>query len=271
MALAPNGNTLYVADAGNHAVRTVDLVSGVVETVAGTGRQAHGPIADAGHARATDLNSPWDLLPAPGDAAVLFIAMAGSHQIARLDLRAETIAAFAGTGREGRADGPARAAAFAQPSGLATDGRGRLFVADAESSCVRCIDGPDGGAPTVRTLAGGDLFAFGDVDGVGDDARLQHPLGVAWHDGTVFIADTYNHKIRRLDPGSGRVTGWAGSASELCEPGGLSAGGDVLYVADTNCHRVRAINIASGRIAEVPLPGLCAPDLCFAERGDGAS
>ena len=78
------------------------------------------------------------------------------------------------------------------------DSGNTLFVADAESNTIRAVQLPP--ANTVTTIAGGDLFEFGDQDGRGDAVRLQHPLGLAARDGRVFIADTYNHKIKMLDP-----------------------------------------------------------------------
>src|SRR5262249_47035000 len=231
--LARDGDTLYVADTENHVVRAADPVARQVTTVAGTGRQAAwGGIGGA--ARETSLSSPWDLQLA---ARLLFIAMAGLHQIWMLDLDQALVMAYAGSGREARVDGPAEEAAFAQPSGLSLD-RSTLYVADSESNIIRSIALP----PTneVRTLAGGDLFEFGDKDGSGDDVRLQHPLGVAWAGGSVYIADTYNHKIKRLDPKTLRVTTFAGtgelgmtdgpgSHARFYEPGGLSATSSALY------------------------------------------
>ena len=263
IALSPDGRVLYVADTENHAIRRVDLTARTVTTIAGTGRQASGAFR-AGAARAVDLNSPWDLLLVDDDA--LYIAMAGSHQIGLLHISAQRVLPFAGTGREARADGAAHEAAFAQPSGLATDGE-RLFVADAESSCIRSVG--LGAAPRVETLVGGDLFDFGNVDGAGDAARLQHPLGVAWDaaTGTVFVADTYNHRVRHLDPVTRRIAllAGAGQTSDLYEPGGLSPAGGTLYVADTNNHRVRTVDPATGAMGDWPMGGLCAPDLCFPE------
>jgi DNA-binding beta-propeller fold protein YncE len=127
-----------------------------------------------------------------------------------------------------------------------------MFVADSESNIIRAIELPP--VNRVTTLAGGDLFDFGDKDGTGDAVRFQHPLGVAYHDGAVYIADTYNHRIKRLDPRTGRVATYAGTGrpghqdgpvakAQFYEPGGLSVAGDQLYVADTNNHAVRAINL----------------------------
>ena len=79
---------------------------------------------------------------------------------------------------------------------MATDGK-TLYVADSESNIIRAIDIA---GRTVKTLVGGDLFEFGDVDGTGDDVRLQHPLGLLTYGDKMLIADTYNHKIKELDP-----------------------------------------------------------------------
>jgi sugar lactone lactonase YvrE len=106
-------------------------------------------------------------------------------------------------------------------------------------------------------MAGGDLFEFGDRDDVGDAARFQHPLGVAWRDGRLFVADTYNHKVRTVDPPTGVVRTFAGTgeaglvdgrraAARFYEPGGIAASTSALYVADTNNHVIRRIALDSG-------------------------
>ncbi|MCA1816513.1 MAG: redoxin domain-containing protein [Acidobacteria bacterium] len=322
-------DALYVADTENHLVRRVDLKARTVATVAGTGVQSHvypgEEGASAQPARETALNSPWDLQLV---GRRLYIAMAGPHQIWRLNLSTNTISVFAGSGREARMDGARRAASFAQPSGLASDGR-TLFVADAESNVIRAVslaksapkeggeepvtqNGDDGGGgvevplqgemppeggdetqagarpamavnpeadePQVLTLAGGDLFDFGDADGTGDSVRLQHPLGVAYVAGAgVFVADTYNHKIKLLDPATGRVETFAGTgkpgqadgeAPSFYEPGGISYADGKLYVADTNNHAVRVIDLATRKTSTLRLLGLQPPQ---ANAGDGAS
>jgi len=276
MAYDPERRLLYVADTGNHLIRCVDLGSHAVTTVAGTGRQGF-TRRGAHPARAVLLNSPWDVCLIGG---ALYIAMAGLHQIWLYDPAEASVAVVAGSGVEGRADGPADAAALAQPSGLASDGA-RLFVADSEISCVRAIELGGTGA-IVRTLAGGDLFQFGDRDGRGDAARFQHPLGVAYapagaEDGdgpAVFVADTYNHRIRRLDPATREVTTIAGAAqagdtdgpiaeAHFNEPGGLSYAAGRLYIADTNNHAVRVLSLAERTVTTVSLPDLCAPGICL--------
>jgi thiol-disulfide isomerase/thioredoxin len=255
--LALDGAVLYVADTENHVVREIDLHSRRVSTLAGTGRQAAWG-GQGGAARETALNSPWDLVIGN---RLLFVAMAGTHQIWILDLARHLALPYAGSGREARVDGAVDEAAFAQPSGLARADE-TLYVADSESNIIRGITLPP--ENRVRTLAGGDLFEFGDRDGRADAARLQHPLGVAWSHGRLFIADTYNHKIKTLDPGTGDVRAFAGTGAEghvdgaadvaqFYEPGGISATGGMLYVADTNNHAIRRITLPTGRVETVKI------------------
>src|SRR6266850_1473788 len=143
--MALNGETLYVADTENHLIRQVDLKSKTVTTIAGTGRQSRG-LDQIGMARTIALNSPWDVQLV---GRTLYIAMAGPHQIWQLDLTLREVSDFAGSGREARIDGPLKEAGFAQPSGLATDGK-TLYVSDAEANIIRAVDlRPDG---KVRTL-----------------------------------------------------------------------------------------------------------------------
>src|SRR5713226_1555252 len=231
--MALDGETLYVADTENHLIRRVDLKARTVNTIAGTGQQSR-DYFQTGPARTIALSSPWDLQLV---GRTLYIAMAGPHQIWQLDLDKQQVSTFAGSGREARIDGTLGEAGFAQPSALVTDGQ-TLYVSDAEANIIRAIDlRPNG---RVRTLVGGDLFDFGDVDGTGDDVRLQHPLGLARWNGSLLIADTYNHKIKLLDPAARSVKSFAGTGKpgqadgvkpSFYEPGGLSVAGDRLYVA----------------------------------------
>jgi sugar lactone lactonase YvrE/thiol-disulfide isomerase/thioredoxin len=258
--LALSGDNLYVADTENHLIRRVDLKSQTVETIAGTGQQTH-EYFQVGPARSVALSSPWDLQLVEH---VLYIAMAGPHQIWMLDLDKNEVSTFAGSGREARLDGPLKEAGFAQPSGMATDGK-TLYVADSESNIIRAIDIAGG---SVKTLVGGDLFEFGDVDGTGDDVRLQHPLGLLTYGGKLLIADTYNHKIKELDPKQDKVmslfgTGKPGQADgpipSFYEPGGLALANGNLYVADTNNHAIRVIDLKTKRAATLKINGLIPP------------
>ena len=259
--MALDGNSLYVADTENHLIRRIDLKARTVETIAGTGRQSHDYFKE-GPARTIELNSPWDLELV---GRTLYIAMAGPHQIWKLDLDKQEISTFAGSGREARMDGPLLEAGFAQPSGLTSDGK-NLYVADSESNIIRAIDLATG---RVKTLVGGDLFEFGDVEGRGDDVRLQHPLGVFALGDKVLIADTYNHKIKELNPQSRTVKnflgtgkpGQAGNTSpSFYEPGGLSAANGKLYIADTNNHAIRVVNLKTKETSTLRINGLQPPE-----------
>ena len=228
----PNGlafvdGTLYVADTGAGALRTLD-----------------------GRVVADGLRSPWDLA---WNGELLFIAMAGSHQIWFHDPATEETDVYAGTGRELRVDGPVDRAAFAQPSGLALVD-GSLYIADSEISSIRAIDDLRA-FPKARTVCGsGELFGFGDRDGVGDDVLLQHPLGIAAGDGALWIADSFNHKVKRVEPNTGECVTVFGGLEQLpittepgfWEPEGLAYADGKLYVADTNNHRIVEIDVESG-------------------------
>jgi DNA-binding beta-propeller fold protein YncE len=287
--LALDGDSLYVADTENHLIRRADLKARAVETVAGTGQQSRDYSLRGGPARSTPLSSPWDLALV---GRALYVAMAGPHQIWKLDLETREVSLFAGSGREARADGrrlgdsaDEGVAAFAQPSGLASDGK-TLYVADAESNVIRAValdaDANADGAKMktaslssslsageeVRTLAGGDLFDFGDRDGEGDDVRLQHPLGLALDGGRLYVADTYNHKIKTLDPRTRKVSTFAGAGrpgqadgarASFYEPGGLSVARGHLYVADTNNHAVRVVDLSTRQTTTLAIRGLTPP------------
>ncbi len=189
--------------------------------------------------------------------------MAGPHQIWKMPLHETTIGPYAGNGREDIVDGEllpnvpyeAGFASFAQPSGLASDGK-QLFVADSEGSAIRAV--PFDADGKVETLVGvtGTLFDFGDRDGDGRDVRLQHPLGVTWADGKLYVADTYNNKIKVIDVDKRSCRTFAGTGAAgnqdapvaanatFNEPGGVSSASGNLYIADTNNHTVRVISLA---------------------------
>jgi thiol-disulfide isomerase/thioredoxin/sugar lactone lactonase YvrE len=261
---------LYVADTENHAIRRIDLKQQTVETIAGTGQQSRVIQPHNGQALELALNSPWDVVKVDH---FLFIAMAGPHQIWALDLKDGLIGTYAGTGAEACVDGSLDEATFAQPSGLATDGE-ELFVADSEGSTIRAVG--LGENAKVRSICGsGDLFGFGDVDGQGKAVRLQHCLGVAYAGNhQLWIADTYNHKIKRVDTGSGicqtilgdGISGLVdgrGQSTRFAEPSGLSLAEGFLYIADTNNHAIRRVNLETLAVTTLSFPDLCAPNVCF--------
>ncbi|HEX9781082.1 MAG TPA: thioredoxin-like domain-containing protein [bacterium] len=247
--LALDDRVLYVADTGNHLIRAVEVESGAVRTIAGTGRQGNA-LRGSAPASGTALNSPWDVLMLNG---TLYLAMAGAHQLWSLDPARGVLAREAGSGLEALIDGPAESCALAQPSGLAADAEGLIYIADSEASAIRMFD------PKTRrltTLIGRGLFEFGDRDGPWTEAMLQHPLGIAWNSGNLYVADSYNHKIKRMDLAARTIETVAGTGAPgdpLAEPGGLSATGSHLYIADTNTHGIRRLDLVTGELIVVPV------------------
>ncbi|MFD8424645.1 NHL domain-containing thioredoxin family protein [Streptomyces sp. NPDC059466] len=224
---------VVVADTVNHALRRVDLATGEVTTLAGTGRQWWQGSPTSGPAREVDLSSPWDVAFFGGR---VWIAMAGVHQLWAYDPADGTVEVAAGTTNEGLVDGPPAEAWFAQPSGLAATAD-RLWVADSETSALRWI-GLDG---SVHTAVGTGLFDFGHRDGAAGQALLQHPLGVtALPDGSVAISDTYNHALRRYDPATGEVTTLA---TDLREPSDAVLVGDDIVVVESARHRLTRLRL----------------------------
>lgn len=239
------GNLLFVADAGNHAIRRIDLATGDVRTIAGTGRQ----LRTAADLRAGALSSPWDITVSRD---TLFVAMAGSHQLWSLDVSGTGLRVHSGNRREDIADGPHAEAALAQPMGIAADpSGGRLYFVDAESSAVRWADADPSGS--VGTLIGTGLFDFGDRDGVGDAVLMQHQqaLGIV-EDGRLLVADSYNDALKWVDPTTRRAETWLRG---FHEPSGLAMNARHVYVADTNAHRIAVVDRSSGQIGELRMDG----------------
>ncbi|MEU5112319.1 NHL domain-containing thioredoxin family protein [Streptomyces longwoodensis] len=226
---------VVVADTVNHALRRLDLGSGAVTTLAGTGRQWWQGSPTSGPARETDLSSPWDVAVFDGR---VWIAMAGVHQLWAYDPAGETVRVAAGTTNEGLVDGPVAEAWFAQPSGLAVSADGeRLWVADSETSALRWVDR----AGIVHTAVGTGLFDFGHRDGPAGQALFQHPLGVTvLPDGSVAVSDTYNHALRRYDPATGGVSTLA---TDLREPSDAVLVGDDLVVVESARHRLTRLRL----------------------------
>ncbi|MGW7816797.1 NHL domain-containing thioredoxin family protein [Streptomyces puniciscabiei] len=232
LALLADGSVV-VADTVNHALRHLDPGTGDVTTLAGTGRQWWQGSATSGPAREVDLSSPWDVAVFGGK---VWIAMAGVHQLWTYDPAAGTVAVAAGTTNEGLVDGPGAEAWFAQPSGLAATAE-RLWLADSETSALRWVD-LDG---HVHTAVGTGLFDFGHRDGAAPQALFQHPLGVtALPDGSVAVADTYNHALRRYDPATGEVTTLA---TDLREPSDAVLVGEDIVVVESARHRLTRLRL----------------------------
>jgi len=270
------GYDVLIADAVNHRLRAVNLATGEVSTVAGNGVQR---LIDSERVQAetasdeaetvdlapftteavqTSLSTPWDVQYSEAESKAI-IAMAGTHQLFSYDPVSKQLAIYAGTGLEGLLDGPADEAWLAQSSGLSIDAEGTLWVADSETSAVRYVipsTKSGSGKPEVGTVVGTGLFDFGFRDGKPQDARLQHPLGVTnLPDGSVLIADTYNHAIRRWAPQTRNPDGTTKPAEvttvarDLQEPSDILVETDAegtavsIVVVETNAHQLVRISV----------------------------
>ncbi|KAH0728455.1 hypothetical protein KY290_004182 [Solanum tuberosum] len=270
-------NLLYVADTENHALRVIDFVNETVRTLAGNGTKGS-DYEGGGTGTAQLLNSPWDVCFEP-ENEIVYIAMAGQHQIWEHKTSDGVTRAFSGNGYERNLNGSSSTStSFAQPSGISLSrDLKEAYVADSESSSIRAVNLRTGGS---RSLAGGDpviaenLFRFGDHDGIGSEVLLQHPLGVlCGKDGQVYIADSYNHKIKKLDPDSKRVTTLAGVgeagfkdgaavAAQFSEPSGIvEAENGRLYIADTNNSVIRYLDLnkSEAEVLTLELKGVQPP------------
>ncbi|MBL8823917.1 MAG: redoxin domain-containing protein [Planctomycetia bacterium] len=263
--MALQGEILYVADRKNHQIKALDLKQRIVRNVAGVGIQGR---SMGGPGKTTPMNSPWDLLLIRNQ---LFIAMAGHHQIWKLEVSSNQLTPYAGNGREDIIDGSLSQSSFAQPSGLASDGNW-LFVADSEVSAIRAVPLLTGNE--VKSLVGSGLFNFGDKDGAGASALLQHCLGVSMWNSNVVIADTYNNKLKVLEPKNRQVMTLVGdgkpgntdSPPRFNEPAGLHVVGDTAYVADTNNHLIRVVDLKKRSVKTLKLTGLNSPSTSMASK-----
>ena len=256
---------LYIADTENHAIRKVDLKSKSVSTIAGTGKQGVFRSGQGLPALSTDLSSPWDVALHPDDEN-LVIAMAGDHQLWSLDLKTLRMSVIAGNGNEAIDDGLlGEKNTLAQPSGVSSL-LGSLYFLDTESSSLRFyFEG------YVKTLVGSGLFDFGFKDGERKKAKLQHPLDLFADVTGIYIADTYNHAIRRYDPekqlmetvigdgkpGEGAANGpEIAGKTELNEPAGITKLAEGFFaVSDTNNHRIMIWNRATGKVERMKVEG----------------
>lgn len=255
-----DGETLYIADVGTHTIVKVGLVGGTAETIAGTGEQSmfrH----QGGDALTMPLNSPYDLSLHEG---VLYVAMAGFHQLWSLDLAENTVSPFAGDGTEDIHDDLKSNARLAQPYGIEVSNNAVFFI-DSETSALRVSAIADEGR--VVTLVGKGLFDFGDVDAVGKDALFQHPQGLAVSKDVIYIADSYNNKIKSVAIGSLQVNTVAGSGkagdmdgfntvAQFSEPAGVAVAGNRVYIADTNNHKVKVMELDTKEVYMLELTGL---------------
>jgi sugar lactone lactonase YvrE len=245
-----SAGTVYVADTGNHTLRVV-TAAGAVTTLAGAAGVSG--IADGvgGEAR---FAYPYGV--AVDSSGNLYIADHDNNTIRKMNPAGGVTTLAGAAGISGSADGAGGAARFSGPAGVAVDGGGNVYVADAGNTSIRKIS-PNG---TVTTFAGVSGVA-GSADGVGAAARFNAPQGIAVDNaGNIYIADTNNSTIRKVTAG-GTVTtiaGVAGQNGSTDGPGGAARfnapyavavdGGGNVYVADFRNATIRKITVATGTV-----------------------
>lgn len=194
---------LYVLDQRNQRVRRI-APDGTIATVVGTG--VPGFAGDDGPPLAAQLHMPYGSNPPTGGGLAfdaegrLYISDTLNHRIRRVDFVADRIETVAGNGVEGYSGdgGPATAASLAGPRDLVFGPDGRLYVADEHNNRVRVVDLTDG---TIDTFVGDGVPRFAGDGGPARSASLHRPVGLEWDAaGRLYIADSYNHRIRRLKP-----------------------------------------------------------------------
>lgn len=249
MGVAAGVGQLFVADAGNHKIRVVDMGTGQVTTLAGSGSAPVNAVIDNIGVFA-HFSSPIGIVVA---GPHLYVADTGYHVIRKIVIATAAVSTLAGSpGARGAVDGNPNASRFWSPLALATDGAD-LFVADGGNNRIRKITLTTG---FVATLAGTGLTTSS-LDGIGLVASFNQPSSMVHIGSRLFIADTQNNKIRQYDPASGSVITVAGNGSydfadgdllqaSFKNPQGLSSDGTDLFVADTSGNRIRRINLATG-------------------------
>lgn len=242
-----DGN-LFIVDRLNAAIRRVDAKSGTITTYAGNGKMGYG--GDGGPAKEAMLQEPNALDIDPhGD---LYIADVRDNRIRKVDARTGIITTAAGTGRrEFTGDGgPAKDAGINGARGVAFDRDGNMYICEREGNRVRRVDAKTG---TIRTVAGTGAKGYSGDGGPALQASFNGPKWIhIGADGNVYVVDTENHCVRRIDPRTGTIDTVAGGRLGKEGDGGpaTKAGMDRphgcwvdtegrLYTADTNNHRIR--------------------------------
>ncbi len=240
------GRRIIVADTGNHALREINLETGQVTTLVGTGKRGFTHNILERFSSGIDLASPWDVAFIPDQRKTQFVvALAGTHQLGLYDDATKKLTLLAGNGREDIADGEARESELAQPSGLSITSAGVIYFVDAESSALRVLRNGK-----IETLIGTGLFDFGHKDGKYPEAQLQHPQGLWAADGVVYVADTYNNALRVYDEANKDLSTLKLEGEKLSEPGSVLLKDRTLYVADTNHHQIKKVDIETGKISD---------------------
>ena len=196
VAFSNDGRTLYIADVAGHRVRSLDLDRNIISTFAGTGKGRHE--GDGGLARDASIWGARAVDTGP-DGSVYILEREG-NSLRKVSAETGRIATIAGTGRKGYSPdgGIASEATFNGPKELEVDSSGNVWIVDTENQAIRLIDAA---SQRIRTVAGTGARGGDGDGGPAKKARLDRPHGVAiGPDGSCWIADTSNHRIRRVAP-----------------------------------------------------------------------
>ena len=261
-------NFLYVADSLNNAVRKINIATRIVSTLAGKSALKEGVgIAGAidGVGSDASFNAPSGIV---ADGVNLYVADTENHKIRKVDINTGVVSTFAGMGKSTLAeygggyvggdvisDGIGTMGLFNEPAGIATDGK-YLYVADSWNHKIRKVQIANGVFTT--TIAGSGTI--GSMDGKGENASFDRPFGITTDGVNLYIADTFNNKIRKIQINSGTVSTLAGigtagaqngpgSAAMFKMPFGITTDGKNLFVADTGNDKIRKIIIETGVVS----------------------
>jgi len=282
-AIWDSAGNLYISDSFNNVVRKVAAGTGVITTIAGNGTAGYS--GDSGAATSAELSYPFGL--ALDGSGNLYIADAGNNVIREVNALTGVITTFAGNGTAGFAgnSGPATSAKLNFPTGIAFDRTGNLYIADTSNQQIRKVTAATG---TITTVAGSGTYGYGGDGGPATAATFSSPYGVSVDSaGNLYIADTGDSVIRKVNANTGVITTVAGTApsqysansgysgdggpatsARLADPYGVtvdSAGN--LYIADTSNSAIRKVTAGSGVIGTIAGNGM----LCYALSGDGGA
>jgi sugar lactone lactonase YvrE len=240
---------LYIAERDNHVIRKVVAGTGTISTFAGTGRA--GFSGDGGPAAAAELRQPHSIAVAP-DGASLLVCDVGNHRLRRIDFATAVIDTIGGTGeRQPTPDGALlKGTPLNGPRTLAFDSAGDLYLALREGNAIHRVDRT---SSRIHHVAGTGEQGFSGDGGPARLATLGGPKGLAWWRDSLYVADTENHVIRRIDVKTGIIstvlgTGQRGDGPEpdprrcaLARPHGVLVDAGTLYVGDSEAHRIRSM------------------------------
>jgi hypothetical protein len=240
-------DVLYVADTGNHAVRRINMSSGDVDTLCGSGRVGLPIEGDVTDPRAVSLDGPRAVA---GVHDKLYIALAGDNRIWSYNLGNARLTCLAGSGELAVRDGAGVSAAFAQPVALAAVQQ-TVYVCDAAGSAIRTLQLR---GKATQTVVGQGPWHFGDTDGPRASAQLQEPQAIALDPDApvLWIADAGNGSLRCLRLGGGEVTTHP-LPHRLHGPAGLAVSGGVVWIADTDAHAVLRLDPRTGELHHLPI------------------